>query len=138
MSGDTSMSATRPRGLVTLQAVLDAQYPTWDTDGLLLRLAGDANLAAECTDIFCADAEERLAQIAGELTSGDLERIGRQFHSLKGAAGTAGAEFFAHLAAWAERRVAAGTLEDVDALLTTMRRELQHVRSAVARFLAAG
>jgi HPt (histidine-containing phosphotransfer) domain-containing protein len=113
------------------------QPMTWDTEGLVRRLGGDATLAAECTEIFCLDAARRLSALRADCIAGDLDAVVRQLHSLKGAAGTAGADAFQAAAGIAEQEAHAGELRSVGALIPTMEEELARLRAAVLAFLAA-
>lgn len=110
--------------------------PTWDVNGLLQRLGGDAALAVECVEIFCQDADVRLAHLAADLERGSVAQLARGCHSLKGAAGTAGAQVFELAAAAAERAALANDVPAVAAWIVTMRRELAQLPSAVAAFRA--
>jgi HPt (histidine-containing phosphotransfer) domain-containing protein len=115
-----------------------AQLPTLDLLDLLRRLGGDAALAAECGEIFCADAERRLAEADMHVAIDDLDAIGRQCHSLKGAAATAGARAFEQIAFEAERSSANRDRSALTVLLGDMQLELGRVRLAVARLRIPG
>jgi HPt (histidine-containing phosphotransfer) domain-containing protein len=110
---------------------------SWDTDGLLMRLGGDAALAAECTEIFCLDAARRLDALRTHCAAGELPEVIRQLHSLKGAAGTAGAVAFQHAAGDAEQAAHGGDLASVTTLADVMDEELARIRRAVLTFRTA-
>lgn len=110
---------------------------SWDTEGLLARLGGDAALAAECAEIFCIDAAHRLLALRKHCTAGDLRAATRQLHSLKGAASTAGAAAFQHSATEAELAVAAGDTATVFRCIDAMDMELARLQGAVLTFRLA-
>lgn len=112
--------------------------PTLDVHDLLIRLGGDASLAAECAEIFCDDAATRLLAVDEHLGQGELEAVAQQCHSLKGGAGTAGARAFEQLAATTERAALQGDESEVTGLIGDMQLELGRLRTAVARLRVTG
>jgi two-component system, sensor histidine kinase and response regulator len=63
----------------------------FDSTGLIDRLLGDKNLAAEILDGFLADVPHQLEALKEALDNGDARMIRQQAHSLKGASANVGA-----------------------------------------------
>jgi CheY-like chemotaxis protein len=72
---------------------------------LLARVAGDATLAAEVLQLFAEDAPARLAELDQAFAEGDLVRLRRAVHGVKGAAGTIGAQSLAATALELEQAI---------------------------------
>ncbi len=69
-----------------------------DAEGLIARLLGDRELAADILSGFLDDAARQLSGMHRAAGAGDRKTVGRQAHTLKGAAGNVGAGAFAALA----------------------------------------
>jgi HPt (histidine-containing phosphotransfer) domain-containing protein len=63
-----------------------------DRDAVLARTGGDVDLLRELVELYRADYPRLLAEIRGAVGANDAARLRRAAHTLKGAAGTFGAE----------------------------------------------
>jgi PAS domain S-box-containing protein len=121
---ETATGSTPPAG--GAPAAADAQ--ALDGEGLVARLLGDRELAADILSGFLGDAAQQLSAMRRAADAGDRAAVGWQAHTLKGAAGNVCA---ATLAALAERLEAAAAdpaaalapwLDALDATLDELRR----------------
>lgn len=71
---------------------------TLDVQVVLDRLHGDRAFLGELYETFLEDFGRRMSRMEADFSSGELEALARQAHSLKGAAATIGATDL-HLAA---------------------------------------
>jgi signal transduction histidine kinase/sensor domain CHASE-containing protein/DNA-binding response OmpR family regulator len=63
---------------------------TFDRQSALERLDGDENLLRELVTLFLKDAPQHLTEVETALRAGDLERVARVAHTMKGAIGNFG------------------------------------------------
>ena len=104
-----------------------------DPEDSLERVGGDRELLRELAAVFLADLPNKLAAIEGAVTSGDVESLRREAHSLKGAVSTFGAEP-ARLAALAlEELGKGGELAGVDGMVERLRREVARLEEALGK-----
>jgi signal transduction histidine kinase/CheY-like chemotaxis protein/HPt (histidine-containing phosphotransfer) domain-containing protein len=80
-----------------------SERPAFDADCIPARFSGDVDLFREVGQLFLEACPDHLAQIRRALDAGDWERLRVEAHTLKGAAGTVGAEQVAAAAEALER-----------------------------------
>ncbi|HEX7036023.1 MAG TPA: Hpt domain-containing protein [Pseudomonadales bacterium] len=86
---------------------------------------------AALLDAYLDDSERRMGEIGDALESGDLERLRRAAHALKGSAANVGAEALAVLCEELEDAAEATGLDALGPLVDRVRAELRDVRDAV-------
>jgi signal transduction histidine kinase/DNA-binding response OmpR family regulator len=89
------------KGPVRTPAVDEGE--AFDADRMLTRCSGDLDLVRELGHLFLEVFPGQLANIRGAIDAGDCERLGAEAHSLRGSAGTLGAEQVAASAESLER-----------------------------------
>ena len=91
-----------------------------DLAKLRLRFDDDEELLGEIFRVFIAEVPERRANIQAALAGGDLDRLTRLAHSLKGVAGTIFAEDLRQVAYDLEMAAKAGQAGQVEGLAATL------------------
>ncbi len=82
-------------------------------------------------EAYLKDSEYQLHQVADGWEEGDLERVRRSAHSLKGASSNVGARELASLCGDLELLAVNGRVDEVPQALDRVRAELREVRDAV-------
>lgn len=103
--------------------------PIFDRPGLLDRLMGDEDLAETVLEGFIMDMPRQFAALRAQLQRGDTDSAGRQLHTIKGAAATAGAEALRALAWELEK----ADVASIEARAGELDAQLELVRQAVER-----
>jgi PAS domain S-box-containing protein len=103
----------------------------FDLDALLGRVFDDRSLAEEVVALFLLEAPRELAALAAACDSDDAPSAVRHAHTLKGAAGNAGAPSLAACALRAEQTARAGELRRLDAMLVELANELLAFQACV-------
>lgn len=80
---------------------------------------------------YLQDSEQRLHEVSDAWEAGDLDRLRRGAHSLKGASSNVGAAALATLCADLEEHAKCGRTEALPLALDKVRAELREVRDAV-------
>jgi len=107
--------------------VLDGA-PVFDVSDLLDRLGGDENLTKEIVGAFVVDIEMQIERLETAVKASDAEVSRRQAHSIKGAAGNAGALRMQRCAETIERMIKNEAAERVPEYLPGLRGELSLLR----------
>ncbi len=106
-----------------------------DTETALDRLRGNRTLYATLLDAFLQDASRQVETASAALEGGDTGTAGIAAHSLKGAAGTVGADALRGQALALEQAAKEGRPDECDRHLSQLRRELDRVVREIAAFL---
>ncbi len=106
----------------------------FDRAAALDRMDGDEELLAELAQIFVDDACEQRRRLQAAVIAREALEVQKGAHALKGAASNfhAGPTVAAALAL--EKLARSGSLDGVDALLTTLDTELARLVDALAEF----
>jgi PAS domain S-box-containing protein len=110
----------------------------FDDAALLDRVMGDRTLATEVAAGFLTDAPRQVASIESALQSGDLVAIERLSHTLKSAAAVVSGAALAEIALAMEQAARAGDLQASRQCGTAARGELDHLTTAIRRWLTGG
>lgn len=102
-----------------------AEKPVFDREALLERLGGDSELVDEILQIFRESADELIAAVESAVSDGDLHRVERAAHSLKGALLNIAAEPVAERALRLEQAGRCGELELCSPLLDDLKQEFE-------------
>ncbi|EPR44371.1 response regulator receiver and Hpt phospho transfer protein [Desulfovibrio sp. X2] len=109
---------------------LQAQEPTKPDFSLL---DDDASLAREFAALFLEDLPHRLRRLHAAMAEGDCASLCRHAHSLKSTTAMVGADGASEAARGLERAARAERIRDCPALLAALERDLEAVRSGLAR-----
>ncbi len=104
---------------------------------LLRRLGGNRELLRELVELFLGSSDEQVTGIRDAFGAGDAERLRRAAHTLKGSAGSLGAETVAEAARRVEQAALNRRLSEVPQALLSLEAELLRLRPAL-RELASG
>ncbi len=96
-----------------------------DLEKALARAAGDKAFLEEMLQHFLSNLPDQVRQLKETLEASDTDGLAKQAHSLKGAAGTLGAERIASVAKQLEQTGRAGDLSNVGVLLEELDQELK-------------
>ena len=110
--------------------------PAFDGSNLLELFEGDEEAIATVLEIFIDDAPKQIELMKEALEAGDSGAVQRQAHSLRGAAGNVGACALEELSLQAENAGDAGDLEAAAAVVRTMDRALEELKTAVSAQIA--
>lgn len=128
-----------PRPKVSVKQEETGKTPVvFDRRGLLDRLMGDAELAAELVGVFLEDLPRQLEALRSSLTAGDLAAAERQAHSVKGASANVGGEALRAAAFAIEKAGKAGDLEAMNALLPALQKAFEDLKTELEAFLDSG
>jgi two-component system sensor histidine kinase/response regulator len=105
-----------------------AAEPVFDKTVLLNLLDGDREAAAEITIDFLHDAPRLVGTVREAVEAGDLALARQRAHTLKGASAAVGATALRYMSARLEEAAAAGTYEDLPALLASMDRQVARLK----------
>jgi HPt (histidine-containing phosphotransfer) domain-containing protein len=107
-----------------------AEDSAFDRAGLLDRLDGDEELAAEIVGLFIADCPAQLAGIQTAAHAGDAKALENLGHSLKGAARSVGANAIGSICALIESHARDGHLADIAPLMSRLEVEVHRASSS--------
>jgi PAS domain S-box-containing protein len=130
-----SSAAAKPRPS-TPEA--DESANVFDTAGMLARLMGDTELAAEVMAGFIEDAPHQIRLLAASVQSRDITAAKRHAHSIKGAAANIGGERLRKLAAEMEQSAAAGDLDTLVHNLDRLEQRCAELTQAIVEVLKSG
>ena len=102
----------------------------FDKASTLARLDADEALLREVLAVFVQDAQCQIEALKRQVARGDAERVRRQAHTLKGAAGNAGAVALEALARELETLGLRGDLSPAEELVAMIEVEFERFRSA--------
>jgi HPt (histidine-containing phosphotransfer) domain-containing protein len=97
-----------------------AEPEIFNREELLRRMMGDRDLAVEIISEFVVDLYSQISGLEQSISSGDMDIIARQIHTLKGAAGNVGAKRLERLAREAERKGVAKDLEQANEFISDL------------------
>ncbi|WP_027366986.1 PAS domain-containing hybrid sensor histidine kinase/response regulator [Desulfocurvibacter africanus] len=109
---------------------------TLDVETALGRLRGDRELYAMLLETFLQDAARQVETAAAAMDGGDLETACIAAHSLKGAAGTVGADALCEQALALEQTARKGRVDECVRRLSLLRQALDRLAQDVAAFLS--
>ena len=135
--GRASAAAATRQGHAGVSAELaaEARREGFGLAAAIDRLGGDAAVYLRVIEMFLNDIASLPEQLAAHLRQGELREANRLMHTLKGLAGTVGAERLATRAAAAEKQLTAELPGDLhDALPAEWRREIDDTATALQRF----
>ena len=110
--------------------------PGVDVAAGVRRIGGNVGLYYSLLDMFRTNHRNIAQEIRDSLTSNDLKSAERQAHTLKGIAGSLGAEELQGLSAQLEKDFRNGTLDNVDSLVGKMEQSLTSLMSGIDQALA--
>ncbi len=93
---------------------------------------GDATFRRQLTEVFLADCESRLGHLNESLRAKNFERIGREAHSIKGAAANFGAAGLSRLATELEDQAEKKSLAHCRNTVKQMANEFERVKGCLA------
>ncbi len=109
-----------------------ATFSSFDLPSLLERVGDDADLAVELINLFLRDLPKLSTALDSALQQGDAGEVGRQAHTLKGAAANLSAEPVVDLARAMEASARSGDVAtaqlrwgSLQAALQTLRQDMQ-------------
>ncbi|MCL6507507.1 MAG: Hpt domain-containing protein, partial [Bryobacteraceae bacterium] len=103
----------------------------FDKAGVMARLMHDEDLARKVTQAFLDDTPRQIEVLREYLQTGDLIRLERQAHSIKGASASVGGEAL-RAAAWEmERAAKAGDLSAAKTCLSRLEQEFDRLKQAI-------
>jgi CheY-like chemotaxis protein/HPt (histidine-containing phosphotransfer) domain-containing protein len=105
--------------------------PVFDREGLLLRLGGDEDILSRVLEVFIKDAARIITTLQESLPGGDRDLIHRLAHTLKGAAGNAGAEVLREASFTLEQASSAGNLQAAPQMVKSIQEAYEVFRKAV-------
>jgi HPt (histidine-containing phosphotransfer) domain-containing protein len=97
-------------------------------------LEGNRELLGELVDIYREECPKLRAEIAASLQSGDLPRLRRAAHTLKGALGHLAAADAAQLAQQIEDQARHGSADAIHVLWPRLETQLDEINPALAAF----
>ncbi|HEX2956002.1 MAG TPA: response regulator, partial [Chitinispirillaceae bacterium] len=111
-------------------------YPViWNKDAMLNRLMNDQELARTVLDGFIKDIPDQIDKLELLFQKSDLPSVGRQAHSIKGAATNIGGEKLQQIAYELELEGKYGNLETARINLEELKREFEFLTKEIAPFL---
>ncbi len=105
--------------------------PILDVEGTLARLGGDKELFREMSGIFLEDAPELLINLDQAVAARDAYNIRMRAHALKGLLLGCGGVRAAHVAQVLENDGESAALQQTDAHLATLKKELEQLIRAL-------
>jgi len=105
--------------------------PTLDRDVIAKLREEEDNLLVELIDLFNTEVPAQLQELAGALARRDTKTAASIGHTLKGTAGTFGANRMCELAANIDQAARDGLVEPAVAMLEQLRPEIDRVRGAL-------
>ena len=99
---------------------------------------GGPDLQKKMVDLFLTHAQERLDQIGEGVATRDTAKAETGAHTLKSSAGNVGAQRVQALAQDAEALAEAGNIEDIEAMLPTLRKEFDAACTALKEAVEGG
>jgi PAS domain S-box-containing protein len=115
----------------------DGPLVVWDETFLLRLLEGDREMVDEVIAEYMEDAPNKLAALASALASGKVEEIRMCAHSIKGSAGSVGADALRSAAFDMETAARSGDLAGAVALSKKLEREFDRLKEAMLRSRSA-
>ena len=105
------------------------EYPIWDRQALLGRVEGDEESAREIVEVFLEDIPQQIEGLRESIRGLDPGRMLRIVHTIKGAAGSLGAEALAHAARRLEESGHGGNPDSQAAALDRLEAEFHRLRA---------
>ena len=116
---------------MTSQAPPQKEDPPFDLDALLIRCMGDADFRDRLLTKFPEQADLGLRRISDALKANDATQLARAAHGLKGTAANLSASAVQQIAARIEALGHAGTLNEVERLVTELRAQVERCIGAI-------
>ncbi len=120
------------------QPAVPPKGPVVDREQALRSMGGDPGLLAEMAALFAQDAEMLLDEVRKAVAAGDVGRIERASHRLKGTLLTFGAGPAAEAALALESLGRSGEVSGAEPALAALEAELERLRPELAELSAAG
>ncbi len=105
----------------------------WDRAGMLERLMGDEEFAAEIVEAYLADFPRQIEALDAFLKSGDAAGVERQAHTIKGVAVNVGGEALGAVAFEMEQAGKAGDLDAVKESMEELVAAFDHLRQEMEK-----
>jgi HPt (histidine-containing phosphotransfer) domain-containing protein len=105
----------------------------WNRGELLNRLLGDEEMAGDIVSSFLDDLPREFRSLAAALTSGDIPTVTLRAHSVKGAAGSIGAEALRSVAFDMEMAARSGDLAEAASFMKSLEREFERVKKEMGK-----
>jgi CheY-like chemotaxis protein/HPt (histidine-containing phosphotransfer) domain-containing protein len=121
-------------GTTVLKSDANADGRTADFDLALARLDGNRKLLADMIGFFREDAPQLLNEIESAIAHGDVARVKRAAHSMKGLAASFEAERVISHARKIERLAETAQLEEITASLSDFRAAISELEAAFVEF----
>jgi HPt (histidine-containing phosphotransfer) domain-containing protein len=106
----------------------------FDAADLLDRTCGDRELLAEIIDIFRSDTPPQVAALRVALEAGDVARVERGAHRLRGSLSSLSARPAADAALTLETLARQGSVDRLDDSLFTLEREIDRLTAALTAY----
>jgi PAS domain S-box-containing protein len=111
--------------------------PEFDRETLLERLGGDDSLVNEILNVFMDDCPAQMKQLQQAVADGDIEKIARQAHSLKGAAGNINAESVQELARRVEEAAREQAIDGISGLVDALGSACDRLHAILSKELSS-
>ncbi len=102
-----------------------------DFAGLVRRVGGDQEIAAEIAQLFADTLPEMLADIDAAVARGEVAPLASAVHALRGALANISAERSAEVAARIETLARRGETASAFSLVSSLRAEIEQLRDAL-------
>ena len=112
-----------------------AENAAWNRPLMLDVLDDDEELADEITSEFLKETPQMLAALADALAEGDMEKLRRRAHTIKGLAGNVGGEAMRSTAFDVEKTARLGNRDKAGLLVARLEDEFERLREAMDRHL---
>jgi HPt (histidine-containing phosphotransfer) domain-containing protein len=110
----------------------------WDKAGMLARLMGDGELVGKVVGGFLSDIPRQMEILKQHLENGDMEKVVRQAHTIKGAAANVGGEVLRGAAHGVEKSAAAGMSMDVGEVMEKLEKIFNRLKQEMNAFMQEG
>ena len=115
----------------THRTVLKSENQVFDKAGMLTRLMDDEDLARTVIEGFLVDIPRQIEALKDYLEAGDVPRVERQAHTIKGASANVGGTALSMLAFEMEKAGKTSDLETVKALLPKLDTQFTQLKAAM-------
>ena len=133
MNNDTD----KPRSEPLLGNTAQPPATPWSLPPALAELwnAGQSDIVMELIQLFLSDTRERLDLLQQALEGGELEKLKRMAHSIKGSCSQMGENRMAQLGKQMEEKFGSGTIEGGELLLASLNQQFESSSKAIRAFL---
>jgi PAS domain S-box-containing protein len=105
----------------------------FDHSGLLSRMMDDEDLVRTVAQCFLEDIPRQIQALKGYLATGDIPRVVRQTHTIKGAAANVNGERLRKVAFEMEKGAKVGNLDDIKARMAELEAQFNQLKEALEK-----